>query len=342
MRRTDTKNIKADRERILSASNLTNGEARCLVANYYQAQDLRKRADMQLRHRGDKDDPVSMLDYFGDAQASIEDDLKKALRKFAEASPVGLWMMTQDGVAEVIAAGLLAYIDIERATTAGAIWAFAGLDPTAKWISREAADKMVCKAVRGAQPTDRDVRILCEQTGKKFSVVLRFATTDHAGNPVPLTRASLAKALSRRPYSPDLKQICWHAGQCFKRISGEPRALYGRLYREHKALVVARNEHGDYAERAKVFATRSADVRKVLNEGRLPAGNLDQQACNYATKIFLSHVQAIMHWNKNHQAPPRPFATAILGHAHEIRIPDINMFPGFAEAYYGYEALAAE
>jgi hypothetical protein len=336
MKRTDTTHIRAGREKILTAAKLTNGEARCLIANYYQAQELRKRSDMQLRHQGDKDDHESMLDYFGHAQAVIEGDVKRGLKEFAKASPVGLWMMAQTGVGEVIAAGILAHVDIERAKTAGAIWALAGLDPTQQWISREAADKMVC-----SQPTDLDVKNLCERTGKKFATVHRFATTDHAGNPTSLTKASLAKALSRRPYSPDLKQVCWHAGQCFKRVSGDSSSLYGQLYHDHKLLVVSRNERGDFAERAKTFTTRSPEVRAILKQGKLPAGNLDQQACNFATKIFLSHVHAVMYWNRYRTAPPKPFAIGILGHAHEICIPDTDMFPGLVAAYYGGEALAA-
>jgi hypothetical protein len=307
------------------------------------AQELRKRSDMQRRHLGDKDDPVSMLDFFGDCQADIEGDLRKALKKFAEASPVGLWMMLQDGVAEVIAAGLLAYIDIERAPTAGAIWALAGLDPTQRWISRTEADKLVKDFVVGASPSDDDVQVLCGQTGKKFATVHRFASTDHTGKLVPLTRASLAKALSRRPYNPDLKQITFHAGQCFKRISGEPRAVYGRLYRERKALLVSRNERGDFAERAKTYETRSPDQRAVLKEGKLPAGNLDLQACNFATKIFFGHLHGVMYWHRYRAPPPKPFSIAILGHAHEIRIPNLDMFPGLEDVYYGSsQVLAAE
>jgi hypothetical protein len=99
--------------------------------------------------------------------------------------------------------------------------------------------------------------------------------------------------------------------------------------------LVDRNEAGFNAERAKVFHTNSADVRKVLKEGKLPAGNLDSQACNYVAKIFLSHFHALLYWNKYDRVPVKPFGIAILGHAHEIKIPKADMFPGFEEAYYG-------
>ena len=143
----------------------------------------------------------------------------------------------------------------------------------------------------------------------------------------------------KRPWNAELKQICWHAGQCFKRSSNSPHSIYGKLYRQQKALVEKRNEAGEYAERAKVFITKSADVRKTLKEGKLPANNLDSQACRFATKIFLSHVHALYYWYHTNEPPPKPFAVSVLGHAHEIKIPDTDMFPGFAAAYYGKRPL---
>src|SRR6266566_2714263 len=211
MKRTDTSSIRAGKEKILEAGKLTNWEARCLIANYYQAQELRKRADMQLRHRGDKDDPVSMLDYFGDAQADI---------------------------------------DIARAPTAGHIWRFAGLDPSCVWYSREEAERLV-KQHSSGKPDEATVLAICEKTGKKFANLMRQATRDHKGDPIALTAGSLIKALSLRPFNPHLKQVCYHAGLGFMRFSNNPNSIYGSLYRAQKARVVARNERGDNTERAR-------------------------------------------------------------------------------------------
>jgi hypothetical protein len=139
----------------------------------------------------------------------------------------------------------------------------------------------------------------------------------------------------KRPYCAQMKQFCFHLGECFKRTSNKADAFYGQLYKSFKAKVIAKNERGENAERAKTFKTNSSDVRAKLKEGKLPDGNLDRQAANQAVKIFMSHLHAVMYWDFYGKAPPKPFAMAILGHAHEIQIPDMNMFPGFAEAYYG-------
>lgn len=345
MKRTDTKHIRAGREKILEAGKLTHGQARLLIANYYMAQELRKRGDMQLRHLGDKDDPVTMLDYFSECQASIESDIQRSLEVFARGDPVGRWMLLIDGIGPVVSAGILAHIDIERAPTSGHVWRFAGLDRSIEWISREAADRLIGSVLTKQdinKPNATTMELVCEQTNRKVANLLRFATTDHNGYPIPLTRSSLAKALSRRPHNPALKQICFHAGESFKRRSTDPSAsIYSQLYRSRKARVVSRNEHGDYAERAKTFKTRSSVVRSLLEDGKLPAGNLDKQACDFAVKVFLSHAHAVMYWSHYGVPPPKPFALSILGHAHEIKIPNLDAFPGLENAYYGL-AEAAE
>jgi len=263
------------REKVLEAAKLSNPEARFLVANYYAAQAQRKRADMQIRHLGDRELPY-VLQYTADASAVMENQVQRALLHFAENTRVGQWCLSHIGVGPVITAGLLAHLDIEKAPTVGHFWRFAGLDPSLRWAKGQ-----------------------------------------------------------KRPYNADLKQVCWHLGKCAIRVSGRDDAVYGQLYRERKALLVARNDRGDFAERAKTFETRSADVKKILATGKLPAGNIDSQATRFVAKIFLSHLHAVWYFDHFKKPPPKPFATAILGHAHEIRIPNTAMFAGFDDAYYG-------
>ena len=271
---------KLDREVVLEAAKLTAPEIRFLVSNYYASQDMRKRADMQVRHLGpDKaagDTLPPLLNFTGKQFAEIEQQVGRGLAAYAEGSAVGRWMLAQHGVGPVLTAGFLAHLDIEQAPTAGHFWRFAGQDPSCKWEKGE-----------------------------------------------------------KRPYNADLKQLVYHFGECIKRTSNSPDSFYGAIYKSRKALIVERNENGFNAERAKTFRTTSADVRKTLATGKLPAGNLDRQACNYAAKIFLSHLHAVMFWDRYGKAPPKPFSLSIMGHAHEIKIPMVEMFLGLADAYYG-------
>ncbi len=277
-KRADTVIPRASKEMILEAAKLTNPEARFLVSDYYASQEMRKRMDMQDRHQGDSSmtERISALEYMGNGFALMEDEVHKMLKKYAEASAVGRWMLSQYGVGPVIVAGMLCHLDIKQAPTAGHFWRFSGLDPTCKW-----------------------------EKGQK------------------------------RPYNAAMKQLCFHFGECAKRTSGSPLSFYGQFYKQRKQLLEQRNEAGHFAERAKTFECKSADWKKILQTGKLPAGNLDRQACNQTAKMFLSHLHAIMYWDHYGKAPPRPFMIAIKGHAHEVKVPNADMFPGFEEAYYG-------
>jgi len=73
----------------------------------------------------------------------MENQIKRSLDKFTDHHPVGKWMKSIHGIGPVIAAGMLAHIDIEKAPTAGHIWRYAGLDPTVVWLSKEVVTKTI-------------------------------------------------------------------------------------------------------------------------------------------------------------------------------------------------------
>ena len=256
-------------EKILEAANLSAAELRLLVANYYQAQEMRKRMDMQLRHLGDRQ-PLPISTFTAEAFADIEVQIANAFDKLLT-SPVATWIKAQRGIGPIIAAGLLAHIDITKAPTAGHIWRFAGLDPTMKW-----------------------------EKGQK------------------------------RPYNAELKQITWHAGQCFMKQSNDPDCFYGQLYRQRKQYEIARNDAGGNAERAKSFKVSPGATKAVkdkLADGRMPDFNIDARARRYAVKIFLSHLHYVMHWDHFNRVPPKPYALAHLDHAHLIDAPHQDLIP---------------
>lgn len=278
MKRADHKIPRLSKEQVLLAKNLSLPGVRMTVSNYYRAQAGRKQADMQLRHLGDRPDPGGILEHYSNTMAHLEADMEKELLVFARNHPVGKWLLAIHGIGPVITAGMLAYVNIEIAQTAGQIWRFAGLDPAVKW-----------------------------ERGQK------------------------------RPWCAAMKQIMWHAGQCFMRSHTSDKSYYGKLYKEKKNELEAKNEARHWAERCKTFVTQSADVKKCLADGKLPPFIIDAMARRWAVKIFISHFHAVYYWSHWKKAPPKPYAIAILGHAHEIRIPNTAMFPGLAKSYYGAE-----
>jgi hypothetical protein len=88
--------------------------------------------------------------------STLENELKKVLDTYASSHKVGEWMMSITGIGPVIAAGMLAHIDIEKCPTAGHIWRFAGYDPTSIWGKGE------------KRPWNANLKTLCWKTGQSF------------------------------------------------------------------------------------------------------------------------------------------------------------------------------
>lgn len=125
------------------AATMTVDEARFLVDQYYIWQEARKRSANQVRvMSGNLEDgqggrspkePHSVLSWTMDIQLGMEKTLVKMLDIWTDQSVVGRWVKSLHGFGPIIAAGLLAHIDITKAPTVGHIWSFAGLNPHQVW-----------------------------------------------------------------------------------------------------------------------------------------------------------------------------------------------------------------
>lgn len=139
-----------------AASTMTDEEARFLVDAYYIMQEDRKRSNNQVRALGESAEPNSVLVWLADQSTTLENQIKRALDKYTQAHPMGECMRQVKGIGPVLSAGLLAHIDISKAQTAGAIYRYAGLDPTMKW---EKGQK---------RPWNATLKTLCWKIGQSF------------------------------------------------------------------------------------------------------------------------------------------------------------------------------
>jgi hypothetical protein len=137
-------------------TTLTPKEARYLVDTYYTMQDYRIEAANQVRALSADGEPATVLAWLFDQMETLEDQVKVALDRWSDSQPMGRWAMSQYGIGPVISAGLLAHIDITRAPTAGAIWRYAGLDPTLRW---EKGQK---------RPWNASLKVICWKIGESF------------------------------------------------------------------------------------------------------------------------------------------------------------------------------
>lgn len=140
------------------AAGLDADEARWLVDQYYAIQDFRIQATGQERAIAQDADAASgaLVGWLGESMKSCEAQIQKALGEYADAHVPGRWARSIIGIGPVIAAGLLAHIDIEQAPTVGHIWSFAGLDPSKRW---EKGTK---------RPWNAKLKVLCWKLGDSF------------------------------------------------------------------------------------------------------------------------------------------------------------------------------
>ena len=142
------------RDLLKAAATLSDREARFLVDAYYSMQEERKRANNQLRAMAAE--PHAVIEWLATQNETLEGQIKRALDVYSDAHPVGQWLKSLHGIGPVIAAGLLAHIDITKAPTAGHIWRFAGLDPTMQWKKGQ------------KRPWNASLRTLCWKIGQSF------------------------------------------------------------------------------------------------------------------------------------------------------------------------------
>lgn len=267
---------KLNKEIKSNATLLTDDEARYLVDTYYQMQNFRISTNNQVRSMEFGEDTEvntnGALRFIASSFETLEGNIKTLLNAYAKSKPIGRWMLDICGIGPVIAAGLMAHIDIHKAQTAGQIQAYAGLDPTRKWEKGQL-----------------------------------------------------------RPWNAKLKVLCWKLGQSFVKVSNNPKDVYGKIYKERKAYEMKKNDNGDYAEQAaKILESKNigkgTDAYKYYSEGKLPPAHIEQRAERYAVKIFLSHLFTVWYEMENGVPAPKPYAEAILNHAHIIAPPNYDSF----------------
>ena len=145
-----TKEVKA------VAADMGRTQARSLVNAYYKMQRQRIRTKAQLRGPINEN-AQALTAFFAERTSNVEGLYKQALQVYALASPVGKWSLSIKGIGPVIAAGLIAYIDIEKTPNAGALWRFSGLDPTLPRLTKGEKSKYNAR-----------LKTLCWKIGESF------------------------------------------------------------------------------------------------------------------------------------------------------------------------------
>lgn len=294
-----------------AARLLGRRESRFLVDSYYLIQEQRIRCSNQARQIAKGGEPVGVLQWALDQFQTIEEQIKASLDVFSLASPVGEWMRSQKGIGPVLASGLLAHIDIERAPTAGRIWAFAGLSPTAVWNKGErrpwnAQLKKICFLVG-----ESFVKVSGKRAGYYGLVYARRKALETAKN-ISGEYAEMAKAsLVTTNYAKNTDAYRWCSGTWMQ----EERFCKAAI-----ELGVSAGQISAWREKGEVWP--------MLAPARIHA-----RARRYAVKLFLSHLHEVWYFSHYGRLPPLPFPLEHLpGHTHLIGVPNGEMIEGYIEA----------
>lgn len=142
----------------IAARTMSSREARYLVDTYYMIQSVRIREGNQQSAMIKLGEPHFFIDFALAQSEMLEEQIKNALNIYSKYHPFGTWTRSITGIGPVIAAGLIAFIDIERAHSAGAIWRYAGLDPSCVWDYKNGQKR----------PWNAALKVLCWKLGESF------------------------------------------------------------------------------------------------------------------------------------------------------------------------------
>lgn len=288
-----------------AAATLSPSQARYLVDMYYTLQEHRKASMNQSGALERSEEPHSVIDWLAENMTSLEGQVKKVLDYWGKQSQLGQWCNSITGIGPVITAGLLAHIDIEKAKTAGAIWKFAGLDPSVKWNKGE------------KRPWNAALKVLCWKIGESF-VKVQNRESDVYGKLYAKKKQDYINKNSMGEYEQAAK------GKLEAFNIGKTTDAYGWYSGQYPLGTAAAYSALEGDELRKKYLEK---VRVEPGEGvpQLPPAHIQSRSKRYAVKLFLSHFHHVAWELRFKTPPPKPFAIDILNHTHYVAPPNYPM-----------------
>lgn len=365
-----------------AADTLDPNEVRFLVDYYYIAQEDRKRGRNQERALTASEEPHGIITWLANLSEEIEETLEAVLGRWAASKKPGAWAQSICGIANVLSAGLLAHIDIHRAPTAGNIWSFAGLTTGVVWLGTKKAGPVVKALVDGKERVTTTKLIeIAKKMGADPVWLSRCIFRQKTGSDIPfrgaapqqaepyissllgdlrVTAKDIMMAVSKRPWNAQLKTLAWKIGESFVKVRNNDKDFYGKHYVARKAIEIAANESGAYADQAAAklqkfdigqktdaylwysgcltpkdaqqirdtdSSAREGVARKLAGKPgsgipMLPPAHIHARAKRYAVKLFLSHFHEAMYRDAFGKAPPVPYIIEHGGHKDIIPMHD--------------------
>jgi hypothetical protein len=304
-----------------AASSVTDDQARYLIHLYYNIQGNRIRSGNQISASQKLGKSSLAVEFINQQNKIIENQILSILEYYTAQHPMGSWMRGVVGIGPVLSACFLAYIDISRAGSAGAIHRLSGLDPSQKWLGAEKGAKFVKSLKDQGIDYSEMLPYLHNEIGISIDFLVRFIDQHFEGQ---YNLKSLSAAAAVRPWNSALKLASWKLGESFMKTSRLPNSHYGHLYLERKARYIEDNVKGRYAERAAEMLKKLSQQNGILagyyKKGQLAPGHLTEMSKRYAVKMFISHLFEVW-YEKHHGRPaPQPYILAYSNGEHTQKI----------------------
>ena len=306
--------LKSDMKKI---NNPTREEIKMLVNLYYQIQDSRKALREQIRSiesDESKKANVIVLDWCLKNFAIIEAGVNEFMKTICEQNEVGRWLLSITGIGPVLAAGCLAYFNIEGKNYASQFISYAGLnDINRPFIGRKGSEKIMEEISKGKKTiTDEMVAEFAAKTHWSYEYLRNNAYDPEKSK---WSKTKLVAAAAKIPYNADLKCFMWKVGKSFNWLCNNEKSLYGRLFSERRIIETRKNEEGCYAEQAaQILASKNigknTEAYKAYIQGKLPKAHINARCLRWVEKIFISHLFEEMYRVHYDKVPPRYYNIA--------------------------------
>jgi Transposase IS116/IS110/IS902 family len=299
--------LRLNRDIKLATATLERREARYLVDTYYQMQDYRISTSNQGRSMAKDAEPHLTLDFFQRQMGTLERQVRAVLDTWTSTDPLGMWAKSITGIGPVIAAGLLAHIDIEKAPTVGHIWRYAGLDPTVTWEKGE------------KRPWNASLKVICWKAGESFVKV--------SNNKNDIYGHFYAQRKEMENERNDAVRIV-HSMANVEAIDAKGRGTYVidgnavTCYQIHGVWYYGGNAMAAHSVLARKKIGKDTDAIKSYSVGKLPPAHIHSRAKRYAVKLFLAHYHETGYRLHYGTEPPAPYPIQHLGHVHRIPVPN--------------------
>lgn len=310
--------LKLDNElkhRIMSMKKITRSDMKTLVDLFYQIQKSRIRLENQIRaikqEKDTSEENSFILEFFLKNFKIMESNISKVIEMAVNISPVGQWLMQVKGVGPVIAAGIIAYLDVRDKQYASQFISYAGLnDNNRPWLGVEKSRAIVNEVMaemKTKKVTDEVVEQIALRSKWSYSHI-----RDWAYNPDKDTwsKDKVIKAISVVPYNRTLKTLMHKCGESFHWKCNDAESVYGTLFTQRRDQENIKNENGEFSDQAaNILVTKNIGkdtaAYKSYSHGKLPKAHINARALRWTEKIFLAHVFEEMYRVEYDEIPPR-------------------------------------